>query len=310
MQYKIYSLSFLFLLIASLAFSQETKYYSLSGGIITKDDCYYYSIEKTIDGKLIDTVKSYYCKSNKLKSVDFYLMGKLDGPSIEYFPNGNLKSTSTYKGGRPVEQKTIYYSSGIKRASFIYKNPDSEFDWDYLIENTWDSLGRPGVQNKNGFCTSLLTFFGEEIGYVKDGVKDSVWQIFDPQTKIKLLEDTYQMGKFLKGKRYQDNKIIEYDIIEVTAVPKGGMPSFYREIGSKLKYPREARRAGIKGKVFVQFIVNIDGTIQDAKCIRGIGGGCDEAAVEAINQVKPWIPGMQKGIPVKQRYTLPIIFSL
>jgi TonB family protein len=307
---KILFLSIYFLLTNCFVFSQEVKYYSLDKKEVPKESCYFYTIEKTNEGKRTDTIKSYYCKANILKSVAFYVNGKPEGNSFDYFSNGKLERTRTHKNGRPVGQETIYYSSGIKRANFIYTNPESEYDWKYLISDTWDSLGNPGVKNKNGFCNSLPTFYGEEIGFVKNGLKDSIWQTYDPQTKTKLFEDLYRSGEFLSGRRYYNDKVIEYNTIEVSAAPKDGMSSFYKEIGSKLKYPKEARRARIQGKVFIQFIIDKDGAVTDVKCIKGIGSGCDEAAIEAIKQVKPWIPGTQKGIPVKQRMTLPIDFKL
>ena len=270
------------MLLHGTLFCQETKYYSSSGGLATKNDCHYYSIEKEVDGKLTDSVKSYYCSNTKLKSIKYYNQGKLVGSIIEYFPNGNIERTSTYRDGRPIDKTINYYQSGIKRSVYHYNNPESDFNWKYLIESTWDSLGMPGVQNYNGFCKGLLTVFGEEVGNVKDGLKDSVWITFDPKTKVKLHEDVYVRAEFVRGKRFVNNNVIEYNSLESTASPKLGMPAFYKELSRKLKYPKEARKAKIEGKVFVQFVINKDGTIQDVKCIKGIGGGCDEAAVELI----------------------------
>jgi protein TonB len=99
-------------------------------------------------------------------------------------------------------------------------------------------------------------------------------------------------------------------VVEETATPKGGMSAFYKYVSDKMKYPAQARRMGIEGKVFVEFVINRDGSITDVKAIKGIGAGCDEEAVRVVQSAPPWNPGKQRGKPVRQRYVVPIIFKL
>ncbi len=101
-----------------------------------------------------------------------------------------------------------------------------------------------------------------------------------------------------------------FTVVEESAAPKGGMAAFYKYVGEKIKYPAQARRMGIEGRVFVEFVINKDGSLSDVKAIKGIGAGCDEEAVRIIQSAPSWTPGKQRGKPVKQRYTLPIIFKL
>jgi periplasmic protein TonB len=88
------------------------------------------------------------------------------------------------------------------------------------------------------------------------------------------------------------------------------MPGFYSLVGQNIKYPKSARRLGIEGRVFIQFIVEKDGSLSDIKCIKGIGGGCDEEAERVISLSKKWTPGKQRGKIVKQKMVLPIMFKL
>ena len=67
---------------------------------------------------------------------------------------------------------------------------------------------------------------------------------------------------------------------------------------------------GIEGNVLVSFIVNTDGSISDIKAIKGIGAGCDEAAVVAVKTSPKWNPGRQDGVAVKQRLVMPVTFKL
>ncbi|MDZ7690247.1 MAG: energy transducer TonB [Balneolaceae bacterium] len=85
----------------------------------------------------------------------------------------------------------------------------------------------------------------------------------------------------------------------------GGMAALQKNI----RYPEMARKAGIEGRVIVQFIVNENGEVEDPRVIRGIGGGCDEEALRAVQTVK-FKPGRQRGQPVRVQYSLPVIFRL
>jgi periplasmic protein TonB len=92
------------------------------------------------------------------------------------------------------------------------------------------------------------------------------------------------------------------------------MPQFTGDMGaymnSHLNYPEAAGLAGIYGRVVIQFVVNEDGSVSDAKVVQGIGGGCDEEALRVVNGMPKWKPGKQNGIAVKVYFTLPISFRL
>ncbi len=101
-----------------------------------------------------------------------------------------------------------------------------------------------------------------------------------------------------------------FTIVEDQPTPNGGMSAFYQYVQKKLKYPAQARRMGIEGKVFVQFVVDKDGTLTEVKAVKGIGAGCDEEAVRVISGAPKWKPGKQRGRSVKVRMILPITFKL
>lgn len=94
-------------------------------------------------------------------------------------------------------------------------------------------------------------------------------------------------------------------VVETMPQLKGGLAGLQK----KVKYPEMARRAGIEGRVTVQFIVNEQGKVENPRVIRGIGGGCDEAALAAVKKAS-FTPGMQRGRAVRVQYSLPIVFRL
>ncbi len=87
--------------------------------------------------------------------------------------------------------------------------------------------------------------------------------------------------------------------------PIGGIA----EIQKKIVYPELAIRAGIQGKVFVKAFVDEKGNVVKAKIIKGIGVGCDEAAIAAVMKTK-FNPGKQRGKPVRVQVSIPILFKL
>lgn len=99
-------------------------------------------------------------------------------------------------------------------------------------------------------------------------------------------------------------------VVEEPAKPMGGYEEFYQYIADNLTYPEEARNMGIEGKVFIQMIIDTDGSIMDVHPVKGIGAGCDEEAVRVISQAPAWTPAEQRGKAVKQKIVLPIVFSL
>jgi len=81
-------------------------------------------------------------------------------------------------------------------------------------------------------------------------------------------------------------------------------------IYKNLEYPDEAKENETEGTVVVRFVVDVDGTIEDAEVIRGIGDGCDEAALEVVESMPNFHPGYQEGHPVRVYFNLPIRFRI
>ena len=126
----------------------------------------------------------------------------------------------------------------------------------------------------------------------------------DYESFQKIKNEKYGLDKHIASGYNNDSKQV---FVVVEKMPRliGGLAS----IQSRIQYPALARKAGIEGKVYVEFVVDEKGNVVDPKVIRGIGGGCDQAALNAVKQAK-FTPGMQHGKPVKVRYSVPIVFKL
>jgi periplasmic protein TonB len=105
-----------------------------------------------------------------------------------------------------------------------------------------------------------------------------------------------------------DNKI--FTVVEQNPEFLGGYEAMINFIKKNLRYPASARRMGVDGTVYVQFVVGKDGAITDVKTIRGISADCDREAERVVKQMPAWKPGRQNGKPVFVRFVLPIRFKL
>ena len=102
---------------------------------------------------------------------------------------------------------------------------------------------------------------------------------------------------------YAQNQDDVYIMVDENPKLKGGISG----LQEKVYYPLEAKKAGIEGRVIVQFVVNKRGKVENPKVVRGIGGGCDIEALRVIKTAN-FTPGMLRGKPVKVQFTLPIRF--
>ena len=101
-----------------------------------------------------------------------------------------------------------------------------------------------------------------------------------------------------------------YQIAEEMPVFPGGEQAMMKFVAENINYPQEAKDKEIAGRVFVSFVVEKDGSVDEVKVMRGIGGGCDEEVVRVVKAMPKWKPGKQDGKPVRVNYMMPFNFKL
>ncbi|MCX6244444.1 MAG: TonB family protein [Bacteroidetes bacterium] len=101
-----------------------------------------------------------------------------------------------------------------------------------------------------------------------------------------------------------------FTVVEEQPGYPGGDEARIKFLQANIKYPEEAKELGTQGKVFVTFVVEVDGSITDVRVLRGIGAGCDEEAIRVVKSMPKWVPGKQRGVPVRVQFNLPIKFTL
>ena len=102
-----------------------------------------------------------------------------------------------------------------------------------------------------------------------------------------------------------------FEVVEnMPEFPNGGMAGLMQYLSKNIKYPPIAHENGTQGRVTVQFVVNKDGSIVDAKVLRSVDPYLDKEAIRVISGMPKWKPGMQRGKPVRVKYTVPVMFRL
>lgn len=109
--------------------------------------------------------------------------------------------------------------------------------------------------------------------------------------------------------KIEAEKAIYLSVEEMPEFP-GGEQALYVFLDKNIRYPKFAKDNKIQGNVFVQFVVEKDGTITNPKVLRDIGGGCGEEASRLLSIMPKWKPGKLRGKTVRVQYKLPISFRL
>ena len=101
-----------------------------------------------------------------------------------------------------------------------------------------------------------------------------------------------------------------FDVVEVMPQYPGGPIAMLKYIMENIKYPEQAMKEGIQGRVAVRFIVEKDGSISDVKPILSVHPLLNKEAVRVVESMPKWTPGKQNGKPVRVRFNVPVMFKL
>ncbi|MBR4369047.1 MAG: TonB family protein [Prevotella sp.] len=158
------------------------------------------------------------------------------------------------------------------------------------------------VTDRNGEF-SLEAKKGDRIEVMYVGYANGTVVVSDPQVKfdIRLQKDDSDVSST------NDNP---FDVVEEMPQFPGGAAALMQYLSKNIRYPEEAHKNNIQGRVIVNFIVETDGSITEAKVTRSIHPLLDAEALRVINAMPKWNPGMQGGKPVRVKYTVPVTFKL
>mgnify|MGYP003590783591 FL=1 len=107
----------------------------------------------------------------------------------------------------------------------------------------------------------------------------------------------------------EEDQVI-FQVVEQMPSFPDGQPALFKFLNENVKYPPVAAENGVQGRVICQFVVNKDGSIVDVEVVRSVDPSLDKEAIRVIKSMPKWTPGLQRGKPVRVKYTLPVNFKL
>ena len=254
-------------------------------------------------------------KGNKVEilnnlELDYYTDDEIDTPAAFTNDNWQKENSEVLLIAEEIRQKHSNFPESIALNFRIFVNRTGDV---VAIKN----LKKPNRENEkieNEFLEKLGDLLsrkidkpaqknGESVSYRKDFKIG--FETFNDSLRI-FLPDFLTSRINLKSPNYDrlDEKEFFVQVEEMPA-PIGGI----RAIAENVQYPEIAKRAGVEGRVFVKALIDENGSVVGTSVIKGIGGGCDEAAMDAVKKAK-FTPGRQRGKPVKVQVTVPILFKL
>ena len=193
-----------------------------------------------------------------------------------------------------------YFGVGKVNIEFIkndkinyYKAWDSVNYW--LVGNSLSLSDLPD-NAKSVVFNMGYNVYNTKMGKSSEGIAENILKIRRVKNRLKIYDEK---------QRIISNNPIKYTTAEEMPEPIGGINAIF----NKIIYPDIAKRAGIEGKVYILAFVNESGSVTKAQVLKGIGAGCDEAALDAVLKTK-FKPGKQKGEFVKVQVSIPINFKL
>ena len=101
-----------------------------------------------------------------------------------------------------------------------------------------------------------------------------------------------------------------YDQVEEMPEFPGGMPALIEFLQTNIKYPKDAIKQEVGGRVMVMFVVETDGSLSNVRVARKVFPSLDAEAVRVVKSMPKWKPGKEKGRLVRVNFTMPIVFSV
>ena len=207
-----------------------------------------------------------------------------------------------------------WFDNGQIRTVSETPTPKPNENREKIYVNAWNRNGDQTVKDGDGYWrSSTRTYEGRlimEEGAVSAGNKTGKW--IGKWTDSTLhYEEIYDKGVFKSGTAYDGAEKRTYDQAVVQPQFKGGPKKFYSFLGQNIRYPMDAARRGVTGRVFLSFVVCEDGSMCDYKVENSAGFGFDEEALRVVKKMSGmWEPGVLRGKVVRVKYNLPINFEV
>jgi protein TonB len=209
---------------------------------------------------------------------------------------------------RPVFlQLGLILALGAALAAFEWKTPDiGNIDLPERIVFEPDPGFIQIVREKKELPKPVNTTLIKSVDNIRDDIPALELNIeIDPNAEVEPFLPTVQLAD-------EPTDISDEPFVVVEDMPEfpGGHSALMKYLATNIVYPKQAREAGIKGTVYVTFVIEPDGSVSSVVSLRGVPGGCTEEAERVVKSMPDWEPGKQRGKAVRVRLNLPVKFNL
>ena len=236
----------------------------------------------------------------------------LEGWIETYYKDGTIRTRIRYAENKRIDTASLYYANGQLKEQKIYVKPATgPVSHDAVIQQWYyaDTKGNVLVQDGNGTAEITINKIDKEKGNFVDGYRHGHWVGTFQKGKYQF-EEWYNMGKVTRGvSRDSTGKEYKYTSAMVQPEYPGGIRKLMETIADNYKYPSEAIKNKISGRMLLSFIVEKNGTPDNFKVLRNLGYGTAEAGIEAVRKAGKWKSGIERGIPVRVIYRLPLVVN-
>ncbi len=291
------------IILAQVTDNDEISYIDSLGQYGTFENYKYLRVIKNLKIPNLDAypIKEYY-KSGKIAMAGTINSAEKKtkvGSFTYFYESGTKKSIDIYKDGF-VQTRYDFYENGAKKLVTDFETSNFHLSNSIKISQFWDEKGEQKVIDGNGFL-EINDKNESEKGEIKNGLKHGLWKGYHYDISYK---ETYGNGKLVSGIS-TDKALVDYPYteLEIKPTPVKGMENFYEHVAKNFNTPNVE---GLKGKVYLAFVVEIDGSMTNIKVLKDLGYGTGEEAIRAIKNYKGWVPGVQRGRKVRCTFSLPI----
>jgi TonB family protein len=281
--------------------------------------------ESLVDGKSTYPTVEYYRNGAVKNYINYTDSTQKIYRKISWYANGQVASITKYMRVFPdkssmassVKNTKLTPAESIKKfaeASLLDATSPVTLE---LLENQWNIDGTQNVVNGEGIADFRSNYNKNRNTYSETGLitklrREGLWKVVKDDGFV-MRKAHYKNGFFEQGVSFNSDKdSVVYQQIEQQAYFIGGMSAFASFLSKNLKYPSGAQLMKEQGRSYIQFIVNVDGTVEDLSVLKSSGSTeLDNEAIRVIkNSSRQWEAGMQFGRKVKSKFTVPINFSL
>lgn len=254
---------------------------------------------------IMDTDESTWMTYNDFRNQTNALSKALYKEGIQYIKKDSLNSSNETKAF-PFLWRAAFLGHIDARYQIGRMYEDGKVvAQDYVTAANWYKK----ALSSNSANERLGVMHEEGLGVEQDyDIAASYYQKGNTELSLTRLKRLVDEELVKQPELFRQPEFEKYEIPDFNAQFPGGDDSIYEWLARHIVYPHQALQRGIGGRVFVQFVINIDGTITDTRILRSPDPSLSEETLRVLESMPKWKPAIKDGKPIKSRFNLPIMF--